>query len=236
MENKINVTVAEGLQEIVVRQGEALKLKEPEAIRISGTIDAPSKFLLAKKESLKPIDSTLLVDINAGKITFTTDEKSFYRSIVTGTLTRSKALKELGINDPGVMYGDKQLAKFIKSHIFYFNDAGKANDLIKKLMKFSANIQTDLKNESDLKGNVSKAFDRAVKTDLPDTIDIKCKIYEGLPEEIFTVDICVEADASALIFYFDSPALYILEDKLKTEYLEKESLIFEGWGCAVINI
>ncbi len=236
MENKVNINFPDASQDVVIRHGEALKLKEPTPIIINGTIDAPSKFLLAKKESLKPIDSTLLVDINAGKITFITDEKSFYKSVVTGTLVRSKALKEIGVNDENVTYSDKSLAKFIKSHIFYFADSAKANDLVKKLMKFSANIQTDVKNDGDLKGNVSKAFDRAVKTELPDSIDIKCKIYEGLPEETFTAEICVEADASSLKFYFDSPYLFQLEEKMKTEYLEKEAAIFEGWECAVINI
>lgn len=236
MNEKIEINIGDKVAEVIIREGAALPLKEPSIININGTIDAPSRFLEAKKESLRPIDSTLQIDINSGKLIFVTDEKNFYKSTITGTLVRSKALKEIGINDQAVMYSDKSLAKFIKSHIFYFADKGKAQALISSLMKFSADIQTKIKNEADLKGNVSKAFDRVVKTGLPDTIDVKCKIYEGLPEETFTVDLCVEADASALIFYFDSPQLFELEETIKTKALSDEGKKFSDWGCAVINI
>ncbi len=236
MSDKIEINLTDKVGEVIIREGAALPLKEPSLVNINGTIDAPSRFLEAKKESLKAIDSTLQVDVNAGKLIFVTDEKSFYKSTITGTLVRAKALKEIGINDQTVMYSDKSLAKFIKSHIFYFADKGKAQVLISALMKFSADIQTKIKNEADLKGNVSKAFDRVVKTGLPDTIDVRCKIYEGLPEETFTVDLCVEADASALIFYFDSAHLFELEESIKSKALSDEGKKFSEWGCAVINI
>jgi hypothetical protein len=236
MSEKININITGEANDIIIREGEALKLMPPEIINIQGTIDAPSRYLIAKKKSLKEIESTLFVSVNEGKIKFVSDEKNYYKQTVTGALLKSKALKEIGVNDINIFYSDKSLAKFIRQHIFYFTDKGKAEDLINKLMKFSAKIQTDIKNDADLKGNVSRAFERVVNTGLPECIDITCKIYEGLPAETFTANLCVEADASSLKFYFDSPSLFILEENMKTECLEKEARIFEDWGCAVIYI
>lgn len=235
MEQKINVQVKEGVSTLEIRTGEALKLKEPTPVLITGTIDAPSIFLEAKMDALNAIDSHLLVDVNKGEITFTTDEKSFYKSVVKGSLKRSKALSDIGVNDVTRFYGDKELARFIRQHMFYF-DKDKANDLLIKLMKFTGNIETTLKNDADLKGNVDKAFKKLVKTDLPDSIDITCKIYEGLPAETFTANLCVEATSDFMKFYLDSPQLFVMEEEIKTAALKKEAEHFIDWGCAVINI
>lgn len=56
MEQKLDIQVNGDSKEIIVRQGDALKLKEPVQIIIAGTIDAPSRFLEAKKTSFHPID------------------------------------------------------------------------------------------------------------------------------------------------------------------------------------
>lgn len=236
MNDKIEVKIDGQTKELIIREGSALEIKPPVAISIIGTIDAPRLFITAKKDILKPINSTLLVDINAGKLSFISDETSFYASKVTGLLKKAKAISEIGINDVTKFYSDKALAKFIRQHIFYFSDKEKALALITALMKFSAKISTSIKNEADLKGNMKLAFERIVSTGLPETIDVCCKVYEGLPAETFTVNICVEAEASDLKFYFDSPQLYELEEQIKNDTLKAESESFVEWGCAVINI
>lgn len=65
-------------QETIIRFGDALPLKEPKAVSISGTIDAPARWVEKRKDDIVSADAHVLVDRDHMSITLKTDENSAY--------------------------------------------------------------------------------------------------------------------------------------------------------------
>ena len=72
-----------------IRFGDALPLKEPKAVSISGTIDAPARWVEKRKDDIVSADAHVLVDRDRMTITLNTDENSAYMDQIVGTLTPS---------------------------------------------------------------------------------------------------------------------------------------------------
>ena len=74
-------------QETIIRFGDALPLKEPKAVSISGTIDAPARWVEKRKDDIVSADAHVLVDRDHMSITLKTDENSAYSNQIVGVLT-----------------------------------------------------------------------------------------------------------------------------------------------------
>ena len=96
-ENKINLVVPKDYNgkpiEVVLREGEApvaLNPKEPERVIISGTIDAPFKWLEKRIELINQKSANIIVNRDKMGLVLTIDETNYYQTEIRGILQASK--------------------------------------------------------------------------------------------------------------------------------------------------
>jgi hypothetical protein len=232
-EINVNVEKVNG-KELIIRTGGVKEEIKPLPISFNGVLSAPGDFLNNRKELLEKNNCRLEVDFNNGQLVFYSDERSKERDIITGKLTRAGIIKIFGINEEKV-YNDKQLAKFLRQYAFYFPDQNALNALIKALMGFEAKVNAVFENKQDLKGNAKVMYEKTVQSNIPDSINVRIAVFEGYPEETIKLDIGAEATSSGVDFFFESPELCVLEEKLKRDILAVEIKKFSDFGCAILN-
>lgn len=92
-ENKINLVVPKDYNgkpiEVVLREGEApvaLDPKEPERVVISGTIDAPLRWLEKRVELINQKSTNIIVNRDKMGLALTIDETNYYQTGISGIL------------------------------------------------------------------------------------------------------------------------------------------------------
>jgi hypothetical protein len=231
---EIKIETVPGTNEIIIREGQAKPIKDPEKINFTGHLFAPADFMENRKTLLKKDDCHLIVDNAAGSLSFLIDERCPHRHILNGVLKKANVISLFGINGEK-FYSDKELAKFLRNNIFYFCDAAVHAKIIKSLMNFGAKITTVIENNSNNRGNVKQLFEQAVKSDVPESFNMKAPIFEGYPDLVFEVLIGAEADSAGVRFFLESPTLFKLEEEFKRQLLGVEVKRFEEFGCAILN-
>lgn len=181
------------VKEVVIRHGDALPLHEPKSISILGTIDAPRLFLEKRHSLVKPLESHILVDREAGLIWLLIDETSAYGGCVKGKLEETKIWKSFNINN-GKEFTPKELAKFFKMNRAYFHSKADAMKLIDSLMNFEAKVNSDIQAKSDNKGSKRELQDQVVETNLPEDFELNLPLFKGTPNVKFKVEIYISAD------------------------------------------
>lgn len=92
-ENKINLVVPKDYNgtpiEVVLREGKApvaLDPKEPERVSITGTIDAPFRWLEKRVELINQKSANIIVNRDKMGLALTIDETNFYQTVINGIL------------------------------------------------------------------------------------------------------------------------------------------------------
>jgi hypothetical protein len=233
MKENINITTTE--KELVIREGKALELREPEKINFTGLLFAPGDFMENRKSLLKADKSNLVINEKAGEIVFTTDDKNYYKDVFTGSLKKSSIIAEFGINDEKKFYTDKEMAKFFRKTEYYFSEVTEHKKIVAELMKFKASVDAEIVNISDNRGNVKQVYERMVKSNIPESFKMKAPIFEGYDPIEFKVLICAEADVTGVQFYLESPQLFKLEEVEKRKLIQVEEDRFKAFGCAILK-
>lgn len=231
-EINVNIDNVNG-NEVVIRTGGIVESPKPIPVKFNGVLSAPGAYLTNRKELLEKLKCRLEVDQNKAHLLFYTNEKSEERDIVEGKLNKSAIIGTFGINEDKT-YSDKSLAKFLRQYAFYFPNQSELQKLIDALMKFEAKVTAVFENKQDLKGNAKVMYEKTVEQSIPTPISIKIPIFDGYPEETIKVEIGAEATSSGVDFFFESPELCVLEEKLKRSILSEEIKKFEEFGCAIL--
>ncbi len=234
MKQNINVTPAEGTTTFTLLQGTAEPKEHPLQIKVDGHLHAPSRFLNAKKKKYQPVDSHIIVDENAGKITFFGNDDNIRRTEVSGSLKRFGLLDLFNLN------GDKKftpvaLAKLFRKLPFMFQNEDAVKLMVNSLINFQATIQTVIETKNDQRGNTKNVLETKVEKQIPAFINFKTPLYEGEQPVEFKAVICCEATSQTVEFYLESPELYQLDISERQRLLDLQISIFSEWGCAVIT-
>lgn len=176
-ENKLNVIVPKDYNgapiEVVLREGEApvaLDPKEPERVVISGTIDAPFRWLEKRVELINQKATNIIVNRDKMGLALTIDETSYYQTEINGFLQASKEMVEFGINIEK-RWEPIKLSKFIKMHRAFFTDKSQNMMLVSTLKNFKAKVN-----------NLPKSF----KLNIP--------LFKGFACEEIEVEIYADVD------------------------------------------
>lgn len=219
-------------KEVVIRTGEALELKEPRIVEITGSIDAPVEFAKKRDSEIEPLNTHVIVDKENGTIELIIDEKNQYRTKVKGGLTPFTNLAKLGINEDRI-YSPRQLYEKLKFFGMYFKNRDQHISLCDKLTKFTGRIETDFTNSNDFKGNVAHQKLVKIKTDLDLKFVLACPVYKGGEPQTFEVDICIDAKDGGVFCWLESVDLHeqkvrIIDESMKAgiEALSKYVTIY----------
>lgn len=185
---KLTELNTEESKETVIRFGDALPLKEPKAVSISGTIDTPARWVEKRKDDIVSADAHVLVDRDHMTITLNTDENSAYSDKIVGTLTLSTEMQEFGINT-GEYMSCFDMADRIKQLRTYFETQQEAMKLVTELRNFKAKIDKELEMNDDKRGNQMIFKAQTVESNLPKSFKVNMPIFKGTGKRTFEVEV-----------------------------------------------
>ena len=221
METKVQVQTTE--KEIIIREGEAANVYDPEQIVLSGIISAPADFATARKSTFNPLKVNVVADYTVKVITLTVNEDSKFKTIVTGKLEDFPELKEMCINGKK-QFTHKELLDLIKFKGSFFKNKEQHIAMITALKKFDAKVQQEFENANDYKGAMATKKVVDIKTNLGLEFSLAIPMFTGGEVTTFLVDICVDINNGGVIFWLESVELHDLQTKaLETEF-EKQLL------------
>ena len=199
-ENKLNVVVPKDYNgapiEVVLREGEApvaLDPKEPERVVISGTIDAPFRWLEKRVELINQKASNIIVNRDVMGIALTIDETNYYQSDIRGELKTSKEMMEFGINTEK-RWEPIKLSKFLKMHRAFFTDKSQNMMLVSTLKNFKAKVNQDIERSKEENGSKVDNYSQVVDSNLPKSFKLNIPLFKGFACEEIEVEIYADVD------------------------------------------
>lgn len=216
---------------LTIREGQALPLVPPKQVLITGDVKTVSSFIKSRynadetagQQQINKKRAVVTVDKDKKTITLQLDPQDANGTVVTAKLEPNPDLEQFSINGKK-QFSQRELINLLKFSRLYFEDFGKHGELLKAYTSFTAKTRTDLKGESDNRGNNNFAFNKKVETGLPETFVMNVPIFKGQEPKRFMVEICLDVTDAAASFWFESVELAeisdietyrILEDELK---------------------
>jgi hypothetical protein len=224
--------IKQGGTEIVVREGNAAVIHEPEIITLTGVITSPGEFL--KKRTSVVDEARLKTHLTYSKesrwIKLVVDEENHFRTTIKGELHLNPYLAEYGINKKKT-WTTKDLAQFLKMRKAHFADREQCLQMVANLTKFNAEINTKIQSEDDSKGNKLDSFATQLKTNLGLEFTLKMKVFKGQEEHAFKVEICVDARDKGVTMWLESEELNTIEIDKSDEIINAEVAKFKDYVC-----
>lgn len=184
----LNITVENGVKTVEVRTGEALKLKEPLNIEITGTINAPLEWLDSRKNQIDPKNCHILVDEDKRTIALHVGETNPYKTIIIGQMKISPVFQKFGINS-GDYRTPLEMSEFIKMNRVYFENRQKAMELVSQLRNFKAKVNKQVEQEVNLnKGDKRLVLNQVVDSNVPEKFNVALPLFKGDPKVTFEVE------------------------------------------------
>lgn len=216
--------------EIIIREGQALPMVEPQQVKISGDIKTVSAFIQKRKaliindaglQEINPDRAIVEVDKEAMTIILKLDPEFKYGTVVIAKLEPNPDLAQFYINK-NKQFSQRELVQLLKFSRLYFEDAGKHGDLLKAYQAFAAKTYTDLAGDQDNRGNKNFAFNKKVETGLPASFVMNIPVFKGQEPKRFMVEICLDVTDAAASFWFESIELNELQDIESEKLLNSE--------------
>lgn len=189
VENTVGQVLTAG-GEVVIRHGKAVELHEPERVRISGTIDAPARWLEKRADCIREKCCHVLVDRDKMAIKLQCDENDYYGTSITGSLQLSEEYRRFGINS-GEYRTHFELAELIKMNRSYFENKTAAMKLVSELQNFKAKVDKEVEQSDNNRGDRRLLVAQAVKHNLPESFTLIIPIFKGVSEQTIEVEVYV---------------------------------------------
>lgn len=183
----------DGITEVILRTGDALKPQEPRTIDICGVIDTPLKWLEKRAGIIDLTQCTVSYNRDEMVITLDVNEHSHYNDVIRGRLIISPEFKKFGINEGKYVTGF-ELSDLIRMNRSCFENKSKAMELVTIMRNFKAKVTRDIEANDDKKGNRMAYVRQVVEGNQPPSFDLCIPIFKGQPKQKFTVEIDIDPD------------------------------------------
>jgi hypothetical protein len=196
-DQKINITVENGVKELVIRQGEPLPVPELERINLEGTIDASLRFLEKHYGIILFDNAYCVVNREELKIYLRTDcyNETDKGDSIIGKLTKTKEFESFGINT-GKNWLSRDFGQFVKMNRSCFESKDIANELAAKLTDFKAKVEKETEDSNDNRGNKRFLKAQVIKScNIPEKFNLQIPIFKGAPKVMFEVEIYIDAES-----------------------------------------
>ena len=207
-----------GAREIIIRQGEALPVREPEQVRISGTIDAPARWAENRKEIIQQRSTHMIVNRQNMCILLVEDENSRYGSNIEGKMTLSDKFNEFGINS-GKYITNFEMADLFKMNRSFFDTKTVCMELVSKLKNLKANVNKQIELSNNDRGNRRELVDQVVLHNIPESFKLSLPIFNGTEPQEVEVEINVDADDLSCTLI--SPHAKDLIERMRNEKIDE---------------
>jgi hypothetical protein len=224
MEN-LNVKIETTGNDITIREGQALDLRHPEKIRLSGNINSISQFLAKRYngrvgvglQMIEKDKAVVIVDQAAMRIILQLDPENHFGLEVAALLEFTDEIKAFHIND-NHLFTRETMIKLLKFNKRFFADPMKQETLLESYMKLNLTGSTQIKSESDDRGNKDVQFKKTIESqNIPSSFVLEMPIFKGQAVEKFRVDICLDVTEGSVRFWFESVELHELIELRKEQ-------------------
>lgn len=211
----INLHIKDLKDVLEIRTGEALPLKEPNSVVITGTLMSPIEYYNVRHEHLVKKNCHVLYSYEEMFIKLVCEETSAYSAVVTGKLRLNRDLENFGINQSRTKT-IKELKQFLKMNKFFFADINENLRIVSNLEKFNANIESTIEEHGDDRGNKKHTYEAKVSSNLELSFILEMPVFVGYPNRKFKVDICFDVrDKSVSVWLESSELLQIMTEDPK---------------------
>jgi len=227
MNDKIEIKLNEGQTELIIREGEALPLKEERIVNISGTIVAPAEYYNKRKDIINPKKCNVIYSYRDLFIKLTVNEDNHYASIIEGKAVLNPDLTKFGINSTKT-WTKTELKQFLKMNRAFFKDLDSNLKMVLNLEKFSASIQGQIDEHKDNRGNSKNNVEVKVDTNLDMNFTLQIPIFIGQETTSFQVEICFDVRDNGITIWLESPELQEAIIKQREVLIDKNIECFKA--------
>ncbi len=227
-DKKIVVNLPEGVTELTMREGAAMKLldpKPPVKIDLAGVIGAPVEFLskrVSEADQINPKRCHVLVDREKVSITLITAENDEYETgKVVGKLSQHPKFAEFGINS-GKGWEPNELGQFFKMNRAFFPDKAANMKLVTDLKNFEANVATKIERQKSEKGDFKDNYSGVVMSNLPEVFTVQLPIFKGMPAETIEVEFYASVNGREVTLQLISPGACQLLEDLRNRVIDEQ--------------
>lgn len=177
--DNLNINTTEGTKELIIRQGKAQEVRDPQVLTIVGTIETPFIWLQKRLSELNPKQCHILVDRKDMRIMLRINEKDHFCDSLTGALELHPVFLKFGINQ-GKYRTPVEMAEFIKMNRAHFENRQQAMELVSLLRSFKAKV--DRQVEADFnpnKGDKKVLVAQVVDSNIPEKFTILIPLFKG---------------------------------------------------------
>lgn len=229
---KVEVKVEGNTTELVIREGKALPLKEPEVVSIDGNIKAPVNY--AKVRPPKKEKASVTFSRSEMRITYEEEPVSFYGATITGKLLMNPKLENFGINSDKLLTTE-QLAKFLKMNRQHFDKVDECDALVKALTTCKVKVQTLIDKDQDQRGNKKIHYDKVVDSEIPHNFTLNLPVFIGYDKRKFKVDLCFDTADLTIKVWLESVELNDIIETDRDIIMDEELKFFNEKGLVVIE-
>ncbi len=206
--------------EYVFRNDPPREFLHPPSIEIEGTLGAPKQFLDGKR--YEDITTHLRIYKDLGKLILIIQDNDPYTThVIEGSLKRDTVLEQFKINTEK-RWNTQEFLKFIRMNRYFFADKGQHTKMVESLMKWTAKIETVLKEHQNNNGNSLFELEKKVSgVELVNKFDLEIALFQGYPKERFTVEIGLDPKSNQV-------DLFLLSDQLVELEIGKREAIIEA--------
>lgn len=206
IEKFVQSLVEQGREEIIIRTGTVDHLSKPENVVIKGAIDAVSRFIEYRKETIDVLTSHAIVNMDERTIKFTANETNSNgeKIDISGSIETSKIFDDLGINSTCRSYSPVELANKLKLLRSIFPKATDHAMIVTTLRNLKAKINKQIEDADDQKGNITKHFEQTVESNMPDKFEIRIPLLKGGEHVTFDINVILEARGHEIICFLES--------------------------------
>lgn len=198
--------------EIVIREGKAMEVREPVKVGISGTLDAPARWLETRMRLglVNQGANHVLVDREHLTITLQCNENNHYGSKISGSLIVSPEFRRFGINE-GEYITNFEMAELFKMNRSHFETKAVAMKLVTELQNFRAKVDKEIEKSDNNRGDKRLLINQVVQSNLPEAFNLHIPIFKGTPKQTVNVEVYINpSDFSCTLVSADANDL--LED------------------------
>jgi hypothetical protein len=221
---KYNITLPEGsgVTEVIIREGDAPALpdlREPEKVKISGTLAAPFEWLRQRIGTIDAKTANIIVDRETMTICLTVNETSFFKTEITGRLELHPKFRELGINSDKT-WEPNALGQFFKMNRAFFPDRTKNAEIVAQLKNFNARINATVDRVKNDNGSFADNFSAVVESNLPGTFSVSVPVFKGTGKEPMDVEIYTSIDGRNVRLMLVSPGACELVEEYRDKCID----------------
>ena len=217
-EKPIVVNMAEKQNTLTILQGQAPKQLDelaPVRVEVSGTIDAPLRWL---EKRIGDIDQhKAYLHVNRDKLNMVliiAEDDPYRRGTVSGKLQLSEIFQKLGINSEKE-WVPETLGQFLKLHRTYFPNRDENNTVVFTLKQFEAKVNQTVQRETKENGNRTAVFRQAVDSNIPPSFKLRLPIFSGGDPVEIDVETYASIDGSDVTVSLQSAGAYDAVEDVK---------------------